>query len=179
MQIKYNGTVRYKYAYNGNGDLCRIEDVLNDTTYHYEYDSLDRLVTSYTTVGDSVRAISEYEYDGKSRVSEYHCGMVGAVGGNLNQNYAYAYNDENGTLNSMTVSSGSTTDTLNYSYDALQRLTSQTTVRTGLTLAKEYSYKNLSGNRTTTQVSGYTAKVNGSAVDSTRIRMIIWVTLQS
>ena len=66
----------------------------------------------------------------------------------------------------MTVSSGSTTDTLNYSYDALQRLTSQTTVRTGLTLAKEYSYKNLSGNRTTTQVSGYTAKVNGSAVDS-------------
>jgi hypothetical protein len=41
----------------------------------------------------------------------------------------------------MTVSSGSTTDTLNYSYDALQRLTSQTTVRTGLTLAKEYSYK--------------------------------------
>jgi len=47
----------------------------------------------------------------------------------------------------MTVSSGSTTDTLNYSYDALQRLTSQTTVRTGLTLAKEYSYKNLSGNR--------------------------------
>ena len=66
----------------------------------------------------------------------------------------------------MTVSSGSTTDTLNYSYDALQRLTSQTTVRTGLTLAKEYSYKNLSGNRTTTQVSGYTAKVNGTAVDT-------------
>ena len=66
----------------------------------------------------------------------------------------------------MTVSSGSTTDTLNYSYDAFQRLTSQTTVRTGLTLAKEYSYKNLSGNRTTTQVSGYTAKVNGTAVDS-------------
>ena len=66
----------------------------------------------------------------------------------------------------MTVSSGSTTDTLNYSYDAFQRLTSQTTVRTGLTLAEEYSYKNLSGNRTTTQVSGYTAKVNGSTVDS-------------
>jgi len=92
--------------------------------------------------------------------------MAGAVGGNLNQNYAYAYNDENGTLNSMTVSSGNFTDTLNYSYDALQRLTSQTTVRTGLTLAQEYAYKNLSGNRTTTQVSGYTAKVNGTAVDS-------------
>jgi len=64
----------------------------------------------------------------------------------------------------MTVSSGNVNDTLNYSYDSLQRPTSQTTVRTGLTLAKEYSYKNLSGNRTITQVSGYTAKVNGSAV---------------
>jgi len=88
--------------------------------YCYEYDSLDRLITSYTTIGDSVRTISEYEYDGKSRVSEYHCGMVGTVGGNLNQNYAYAYNDENGTLNSMTVSATNMSgDTLNYSYDAL------------------------------------------------------------
>jgi len=120
VQIKYNGVIRYKYAYNGNGDLCRIEDVLNDITYHYEYDSLDRLITSYTTVGNSVRTISEYEYDGKNRVSEYHCGMVGTVGGNLNQNYAYAYNDENGTLNSMTVSATNMSgDTLNYSYDAL------------------------------------------------------------
>ena len=46
VQIKYNGVIRYKCAYNGNGDLCRVEDVLNDTTYHYEYDSLDRLITS-------------------------------------------------------------------------------------------------------------------------------------
>ena len=45
-------------------------------------------------------------------------------------------------------------------------MTSQTTARTGLTLAQEYAYKNLSGNRTTSQISGYTAKVNSSAVDS-------------
>ena len=76
------------------------------------------------------------------------------------------YNDENGTMDSMTVSSGNVNDTLNYSYDALQRLTTKTTVRTGLTLAEEYSYRNLSGNRTTTQVSGYTAKVNGTALDT-------------
>ena len=58
-------------------------------------------------------------------------------------------------------------DTMTYTYDALQRLTSQTIQRsTGLTLAKEYSYKNLSGGRTTQQISSYTAKVNGTAVDS-------------
>ena len=39
VQIKYNGVIRYKYTYNGNGDLCRIEDALNDITYHYEYDN--------------------------------------------------------------------------------------------------------------------------------------------
>ena len=56
---------------------------------------------------------------------------------------------------------------MTYAYDAFQRLTSQTIQRsTGLTLAKEYSFKNLSGNRTTTQISSYTAKVNGTAVDS-------------
>lgn len=30
IQIKYNGVVRYNYSYNGNGDLCRVEGVLND-----------------------------------------------------------------------------------------------------------------------------------------------------
>ena len=59
----------------------------------------------------------------------------------------------------------STVDTMTYAYDALQRLTSKTVQRsTGLTLAKEYSFKNLAGNRTTTQVSGYTAKVNETAI---------------
>ena len=39
VEIKYNNITKYKYAYNGNGDLCRIEDALNDITYHYEYDN--------------------------------------------------------------------------------------------------------------------------------------------
>ena len=85
----------------------------------------------------------------------------------MNQDYAYAYNDENGTMSSMTVTANGIVDTMTYAYDALQRLTSQTTQRsTGLTIAGERSYKTLSGNRTTTQVSSYTAKVNGTAVDS-------------
>ena len=85
----------------------------------------------------------------------------------MNQDYAHAYNDENGTMSSMTVTASGVSDTLNYTYDPFQRLTSQAVQRsTGLTLAGERSYKNLSSNRTTTQVSGYTAKVNGTAVDS-------------
>ena len=56
----------------------------------------------YTVVGGTVRVVSNYTYDGKSRVTEYACGMASTS----------------------------------------------------------------AGNRTTTQISGYTAKVNGTAVDS-------------
>ena len=93
--------------------------------------------------------------------------MPGTDFANLGHTYGYVYNDANGTMSSMTVTANGIVDTMTYAYDALQRLTSQTTQRsTGLTIAGERSYKTLSGNRTTTQVSSYTAKVNGTAVDS-------------
>lgn len=75
IQIKYNGVVRYNYSYNGNGDLCRVEGVLNDITYNYEYDSLDRLHSSYMIIGDNIDLISRYTYDSENRVSVYYCGI--------------------------------------------------------------------------------------------------------
>ena len=166
VQIKYNGSIKYKYAYNGNGDLYEIEDVLNNTKYRYEYDSLDRLCASYTMVGTSIRVVSDYTYDGKSRVTEYTCGMVGATGGSLGHTYGYVHNDENGTMTSMTVTASGVSDTLNYTYDPLQRMTTKNVVRTGLTLAQTSSYKTISGNRTSTLISGVTQKINGSTTDS-------------
>ena len=169
VQIKYNGNIRYKYYYNGNGDLYEIEDRATRTRYRYEYDSLGRPCASYTIIDDTIRIVSDYTYDGKSRVTEYTCGMAmpGTDFANLGHTYGYVYNDANGTMSSMTVTANGTVDTMTYAYDALQRLTSQTIQRsTGLTLAKEYSFKNLSGNQTTQQISSYTAKVNGTAVDS-------------
>ena len=121
VQIKYNGSIKYKYAYNGNGDLCEIEDVANNIKYRYEYDSLDRLCSSYTMVGTSIKVVSDYTYDGKSRVTEYTCGMAGATGGSLGQTYGYVYDDTNGTMSSMTVTASGVSDTLSFTYDALQR----------------------------------------------------------
>ena len=37
VQIKYNNTIKYQYAYNGNGDLCEVEDVANNIKYRYEF----------------------------------------------------------------------------------------------------------------------------------------------
>ena len=59
---------------------------------------------SYTIIDDTIRIVSDYTYDGKSRVTEYTCGMTGATGGSLGQTYGYMYDDTNGTLSSMTVS---------------------------------------------------------------------------
>lgn len=38
--LKINGVVKYKYSYNGNGDLYSVEDIDNNTTYCYNYDYL-------------------------------------------------------------------------------------------------------------------------------------------
>jgi YD repeat-containing protein len=38
--IKVNGVTKYRYAYNGNGDLYEVEDVDNNITVCYNYDSL-------------------------------------------------------------------------------------------------------------------------------------------
>ena len=99
-------------------------------------------------------------------MTAYTCGITGATGGSLGQTYGYVYDDTNGTMSSMTVSASGISDTLSFTYDPLQRLTAKNTVRTGLTLAQEYSYKTVSGNRTSTLISGVTQKVNGTTVDS-------------
>ena len=169
VQIKYNGNIRYNYAYNGNGDLAYVEDADNQTKYSFEYDSLGRLCTSYTTVNNAVRVVSDYTYDGKSRVTEYACGMAmpGTNFVNLGHAYGYVYNDENGTMSSMTVTANGTVDTMTYAYDALQRLASQTIKKSeNIILAKEYSYKNLSGGRTTQQISGFTVRAGDTVLDS-------------
>jgi len=49
---------------------------------------------------------------------------------------------------------------------AARLLTAKNTVRTGLTLAQTYAYKTISGNRTSTLISGLTQKINGSTTDS-------------
>ena len=99
-------------------------------------------------------------------MTEYTCGMAGATGGSLGQTYGYVYDDTNGTMSSMTVTASGVSDTLSFTYDALQRLTAKNTVRTGLTLAQTYAYKTISGTRTSTLISGLTQKINGSTTDS-------------
>ena len=58
VQIKINGTVKYNYTYSGNGDLYSVEDIDNNITEYYNYDSLDRLISSSQKIGETVRTSS-------------------------------------------------------------------------------------------------------------------------
>ena len=75
----------------------------------------------------------------------------------------YSYNNNDGSMTSMTTANG---DNLNFSYDSIKRLYG-TAAKTGSTriIWKEYGYRTISGNQTTTQVSspaysGFTGAAN-------------------
>ena len=60
--IKVNGVSKYTYSYNGNGDIVRIEDVDNGITEWYNYDSLDRLVSSFRKHSSGESMCTYYSY---------------------------------------------------------------------------------------------------------------------
>ena len=78
VQIKYNGSIKYKYAYNGNGDLCEIEDVANSIKYRYEYDSLGNI----TAINRNGYAPISYTYDVQNQLTK-------VVEGDVRYEYAY------------------------------------------------------------------------------------------
>ena len=142
-----------------------LEDVDNNITICYNYDSLDRLISSVQKIGNTIKGYTSYEYDGQSRVSEYYCGFAGATGGTLSQTYAYTYDAEDGNLTNIAVSVGNIYgDSISYTYDALKRLSAKSVVGQYRTLAQNYSYRTVSGNRTTTQISGLNWTLQGSSI---------------
>ena len=60
--IKVNGVSKYTYSYNGNGDIVRIEDVDSGITEWYNYDSLDRLVSSFRKHSSGESMCTYYSY---------------------------------------------------------------------------------------------------------------------
>ena len=78
VQIKYNGSIKYQYAYNGNGDLCEIEDVANSIKYRYDYDSLGNI----TAINRNGYAPISYTYDAQNQ-------LIKVVEGDVRYEYAY------------------------------------------------------------------------------------------
>ena len=71
------------FSYNGNGDLYEIEDLDNNITTCYNYDSLDRLISSWQKIGDSMNSYTYYSYDDKGRAYRSDFSLMGTAGGTL------------------------------------------------------------------------------------------------
>ena len=78
VEEKYNGTTKYKYVYNGEGDLAKKIEVNAQgnavNTTGYEYDGLDRLIHSWEerVEGENITEVqrSEHMYDGENRIKK-------------------------------------------------------------------------------------------------------------
>ena len=147
-----DGSLSYSeiYVYDGNGNTgrCKVVDsshnILDD--YRYEYDSLGRLIRSSQVSGGKTVLRTEHIYDADNRMTKQSYQI-----GSKTFTEKYSYNNNDGSMTSMTAANG---DNLNFSYDSIKRLYG-TAAKTGSTLhyLKEYGYRTISGNQTTTQVS--------------------------
>lgn len=132
------------YTYNGEGQLHSVKETGGDSpaTYLYTYDSTGNLVVSEkkdATGHTLLRVHQSYDAAGQLVGQSWYVGST-------YYSESYSYNTADGSMNTMVAGTG---ETLQFTYDDLQRLTS---VNNSL-YTRNYSYRNLSDTATTTQVS--------------------------
>ena len=154
VEEKYNGTVKYRYVYNGEGDLAKKIEVQHSglsekevNVVNYEYDSLDRLIhSSEERIEDGKTTEvqrSEHIYDGENRITK----QSWSVGGEAGRSENYTYSTTDGTLQSMKTANG---ETISFEYDALKRLKNIKSKHGSGTdfITQTYTYKDRAGQTT-------------------------------
>lgn len=154
VEEKYNGTVKYRYVYNGEGDLAKKIEVQRSglsekevNVVNYEYDSLDRLIhSSEERIEDGKTTEvqrSEHIYDGENRITK----QSWSVGGEAGRSENYTYSTTDGTLQSMKTANG---ETISFGYDALKRLKNIKSKHGSGTdfITQTYTYKDRAGQTT-------------------------------
>lgn len=154
VEEKYNGTIKYRYVYNGEGDLAKKIEVQRSglsekevNVVNYEYDSLDRLIhSSEERIEDGKTTEvqrSEHIYDGENRITK----QSWSVGGEAGRSENYTYSTTDGTLQSMKTANG---ETISFGYDALKRLKNIKSKHGSGTdfITQTYTYKDRAGQTT-------------------------------
>lgn len=156
-EVYYNSNnaaqAEYRYVYNANGQLAKQYALSGTTvkeTYSFEYDSLGRLIRSREEGSAGLVQRTEHLYDSAGRIKRQNWSI-----GSRGYYETYTYDSGDGSLATMRAGNGSK---LEYTYDALKRLTKATvTVKNQETqeetelFSRRYSYRGVSGeeNRTT------------------------------
>ncbi len=154
----------YAYAYYGEGTLKSLTDSVNNRSYDYSYDSLNRL-TGYTEKQGS-NTVQSYTatYDTANRLTSLYYQVSPSWNGTLTnvRDYGYYYNTD-GSLWRLTTPSCS----LFYSYDGLKRQSNMNlSVAGDAKFSRQYQYLAGAGNNTSTLISNVTFK----KPDGTQIR---------
>ena len=70
--LKYGGVIKFKYEYDGNGNLGIKEDLVNGVQYNYQYDFANRL----SKVTDNQGNVTQYDYDANNNLSKLTEGLT-------------------------------------------------------------------------------------------------------
>ena len=166
QNVYYNGSSSpaLTYTYKGEGMLGSLTDSVNNRTYSYTYDSLNRLNAMTEKAGAATVQTYNAAYDTANRLTGYNYQLSPAWNGTLGstRSYTYGYNktdngtDKDGSLKTLTGPGGS----FAYNYDDLKRLGSRVLTVNGSTLInRQLTYLAGTGaNGTTLMVSGLTNK---------------------
>ena len=79
------------------------------------------------------------------------------------RSYAYTYNESDGSVDKLDVTSGSISNKISYSYDGYGRITNKDIKTCSTSKVKQvYAYKTLSGTKTSLLVSNLTTYLSGA-----------------
>ena len=159
----YTGGRVLTYTYTGDGQLYSVKDSKTGLTYQYSYDSQGRLMSSSVKNSSGNVVTTRQTYDANNQPTAQYWQL-----GSTNYSESYTYSKTTGLLATHKPAVG---NTLSFTYDALQRLSTVT----GGIYGKTYTYRDISSTNTTTQVSQLNIAFPRPL--PTDIPMMLWVIL--
>ena len=161
-------TLAYEYEYTASGELHSLKDNLTGRTEVYLYDANGRLVGHRANDNDDLEYTNStnYDYNDKGQLSTEYQYFRYLAKSNYSRNvlgYSYTYNSR-GSLTRYDISN-SASGTVNYVYDALERLSSKSFVSGSFNNTTSYTYYDNSSTTSPTRLKNYTSTVNGTTLD--------------
>lgn len=167
-------TAAYRYTYSNNRQLCKFENLLTGKSIAYTYDSFGRLIgfAEYDTDTMTNTFSMQQVYDEQSKVMGLTYYVPYAYSGNITEtsvNRTYFYDSESKLSNSKLYVNNQKILESSYTYDSMQRLSSQTDTHSTFTTTRSYEYScyphkvgALTRTATTPRIAAFTSVVNGN-----------------
>ena len=160
----------YTYTYNYDGTLNKIDDLREDSSIEFTYDSRGRLVSSLEAYADDLYSANwnRVNYDTENRVSSHIYSITySSTDSALTRYFTTSYEYEtNGYVSRENLSYLSNSHNINYNYDSFNRPDEVVRNLGGFNYTTKYTYLS-NGTNTSNRISKYVNTVNGTEKDYT------------